>query len=208
MKLLLLPLPVRIFHWLMFTAVVVLLFTGLYLDSPPVWIVLPLSLIRKLHGMAAALLMMNLFGQVYYYIRSRKFSEILLLPRDWANLRSFLRYSLFITERHPNFGRYNPGQKALFTFWGLVVTVASVTGLILFFPDDTLWLQKLLGGLGSIRALHYLGAIAFVASIPLHLYLVFTEEPAHLQAMFTGYVQKEPVPCGHRKEASRDRRSP
>lgn len=205
MKLLLQPLPVPIFHWVMF---VVLLLTGLYLDSPPLWLVLPLRHVRKLHGVFAALLMTNLAGQIYYYVYSRKFSEVLLLPRDFANFRSFMRYYLFITERHPNFGRYNPGQKLLLTVWGLAVLSASVTGLALFFPDDSLWLQKLLGGLGNIRILHYLVAIIFASSIPLHLYLVFTEEPAHLQAMFTGYVQKGPLPPEQHKETHRDRRSP
>ncbi len=208
MKLLLLPLPVRIFHWVMVTAVVVLLLTGLYLDSPPVWLVLPLHFVRKLHGSFAALLMTNLAGQIYYYIRSRKFSEVLLLPRDWANVRAFLRYYLFITERHPNFGRYNPGQKGLFIVWALTVLAMSLTGLALFFPDDSLWLQKMLGGLNNIRIIHYLGAMVFAGSIPLHLYLVFTEEPAHLQAMFTGYIQKEPSPYECHKATSRDRRSP
>ena len=192
MKLLLIPLPLRIFHWVMVAAVLVLLFTGLYLGNPPVWLILPFSLMRKLHGLLAVVLMTNLAGQIYYYAFRGKWTEILLLPRDWAHVRSFLRYYLFITEKHPNFGRYNPGQKLLFTIWGLAVLLASLTGSALLFPDDTLWLQKLLGGLNTIRIAHYFVAVVFAGSIPLHLYLVFTEDPAHLQAIFTGYIQKEP----------------
>lgn len=192
MKLLLHPLPVRVFHWTMFACVMTLLFTGLYIHSPPAWLHLPMSLMRGLHGMAAAVLVGNLAGQVYYYSYTGKFTEILLLPGDWVNVRSFLRYFLFITEHHPNYGRYNPGQKALFSSWGLAVLAAAVSGAALLFPDDTVRLQRLLGGLNVIRSGHFLVATYFAATIPFHLYLVFTEEPAKLQAIFTGYVQKEP----------------
>ncbi len=195
MKLLLHPLPVRIFHWTMFACVTVLLFTGLYIHSPPAWLRLPMNLMRELHGSFAALLAVNLAGQIYYYARTGKYTEILLLPGDWVNVRSFLRYYLFITAHHPNFGRYNPGQKALFTSWGLVTAVAAVTGAALLFPDDTVRLQRLLGGLNAIRSVHFLVAAFYAASIPFHLYLVFTEEPARLQAIFTGYVRKEPKPA-------------
>ena len=194
MKLLLQPLPVRVFHWTMVVSVTVMLVTGLYLNSPPLWLHLPLSMIRKLHGVFAALLMVNFAGQIYYYMYTTKFSEVLFLRRDWANMRSFLRYYLFITSRHPNFGRYNPGQKLLFSVWGLAVATAAVSGTALLFPDDTTGLQRLLGGLGAIRIVHFLTACLFLAFIPLHLYLVFTEDPAKLQAMFTGYIQKQPAP--------------
>lgn len=194
MKLLLHPLPVRIFHWVMFAAVMMLVGTGLWLHDPPAWLHLPASLVRKLHGVFAALLTVNLAGQIYYYAYTGKHTEILLLPGDRANVRSFLRYYLFITDHHPNYGRYNPGQKALFTAWGLAVIVAVVTGAALLWPDATTRLQRALGGLNAIRSLHYLVAAFFLATIPFHFYLVFTEEPAKLQAMFTGYVNKEPSP--------------
>ncbi len=194
MKLLLHPLPVRIFHWTMVACVTTLLLTGLYFHSPPAWLLLPVNLLRELHGAAAAVLIVNFAGQIYYYVYTGKFTEIVFLPRDWANMRSFLRYFLFVTEHHPNFGRYNPGQKALFTAWWLAITAAAVTGAAQMFPDDAVGLQRLLGGLNACRSVHFLVAAFFVATIPFHLALVFTEDPAKLQAIFTGYVQKEPPP--------------
>lgn len=191
MKLLLQPLPVRVFHWIMFVCVMTLLFTGFYLHSPMPSIKLPLSLIRKVHVMFGLILIANLVGQIYYYTFTKKFTEILFMPGDLTNMRSFTRYVLFITDGHPNFGRYNPGQKMLFTFWGLAVLAAAFTSMILLFPESTSWVQRTLGGLNVVRIIHYFIAIFFASSIPLHFYLVFTEEPAKLQAMFTGYVNKE-----------------
>lgn len=194
MKLLLHPLPVRIFHWVMFAAVMLLVVTGLYLHRPPDWLHLPMRLMREVHGVSAALLVANFACHVYYYVYTGKFTEILLLPGDWVNVRSFLRYYLFVTAHHPNYGRYNPGQKALFTSWGVAVAVAAATGAALLWPDDTILLQRTLGGLNAARSIHHLVAAFFLGTIPFHLYLVFTEEPAKLQAIFTGYVSKEPQP--------------
>lgn len=203
MKLLLQPLPVRIFHWTMFFAISTLVLTGLYLSNPAAEIHLRLGTVRLLHLTAAMVLITNTAGQLYYYIVSRKFTEILLLPRDLGNLRSFLRYYLFITDRTPNYGRYNPGQKALFTVWLLAVLLAIPTGMVLLFPDDTTRLQKLLHGLVMARILHYSVAMLFAGTIPFHLYLVFTEDPAKLQAMFTGYLKKEPKAVPAPKSESR-----
>jgi len=62
------------------------------------------------------------------------------------------------------------------------------------FPDGTVRLQRMLGGLNTLRSIHFLVAAFFAGTIPFHLYLVFSEDPAKLQAIFTGYVQKEPKP--------------
>jgi Ni/Fe-hydrogenase 1 B-type cytochrome subunit len=178
----------------MVAAVSVLLFTGLYLNAPWEMLQLPLRTVRRIHTLFAFILMTNLTGQIYYYQYTTKFTEVLFLPRDWANVPSFIRYILFITDSHPNYGRYNPGQKLQFSLWLLAVLLAAVTGMLLLFPDPASWLQRILGGLNVIRILHLSVAVFFAMSIPLHLYLVFTESPANLQAMFTGYINKEITP--------------
>ncbi|MDF2635105.1 MAG: Di-heme cytochrome, transrane [Pelosinus sp.] len=191
MKLLLHPLPIRIFHWVMFFAVMMLVFTGLYMDTPWNRLHLSMEVVRKTHTLFSSIIIVNLVAHIYYYLYTNKITEILFLPRDWVNVPSFIRYVLFITEGHPNFGRYNPGQKLIFSLWFLAVVIAAITGIILLFSGNTQWLQWRLGGLNQIRIFHYGVAIYFAASIPLHLYLVFTESPANLQAMFTGYINKE-----------------
>lgn len=192
MKLLLHPLPVRLFHWTMVICVVTLVFTGLYLSSPWDTVRLPLSLVRKVHMSFGIVLLINFLGQVYYYLYTGKYTEMVLQRRDLPNVRSFVRYVLFITAHHPNYGRYNPGQKLLFMGWGLAVLISAVSSIALVFPDNTVPLQRLLGGLYMVRVIHYFLAVFFGITIVLHLYLVFTEDPANLQAMFTGYVKKEP----------------
>ncbi len=190
MKLLLHPLPVRIFHWIMFFSVTYLVITGLYMHEP--WAGLSYGAVRKTHTLAGIILIMNLSGQIYYYISTGKYTEVLFMPRDFPNLRSFFRYALFVTENHPNYGRYNPGQKVLFTAWGLVVLLSGFAALSFIFPEYESWLSRPFGGLIGVRITFYTITMFFLATIPLHLMLVFTEDPAKLQAMFSGYVKKEP----------------
>lgn len=190
MKLLLHPLPVRIFHWIMFFAVMYLVITGLYLNDP--WAGLSYGVVRKTHTIAGIILMLNLFGQICYYLFTGKYTEILFMPRDFSNLRSFFRYALFITERHPNYGRYNPGQKALFTLWGMAILISGFAAMPFFFPEYGTWLSKPFGGLTGIRIVYFAITMLFVATIPLHVCLALTEDPAKLQAMFSGYVNKKP----------------
>lgn len=192
MKLLLQPGPVRLFHWTLVTCIFTLLFTGLYMDSPWPAVHLPLNLVRKIHMIFGVTLVFNFLAQVYYYLYTGKYTEMILRRRDWADIPSFLRYVLFITEKHPNYGRYNPGQKLLFMGWAVTIILSAVTSITLVFPDNTVWLQRLLGGLQTVRVIHYFVAVFFAATVTLHLYLVFTEDPAKLQAMFTGYIKKEP----------------
>jgi len=194
MRLLLHPLPIRIFHWVMFLAVIILLFTGLYMNAPWSRLHLPMEVVRKTHTLFSSIIIVNLVVHIYYYLYTNKITEILFLSRDWVNVPSFIRYVFFITESHPNFGRYNPGQKLVFSSWFLAVIIAAITGIIMLFPANSQWLQWKLGGLNVIRILHFGVAIFWAASIPLHLYPVFTESPANLQAMFTGYINKEVKP--------------
>ncbi|GMA97782.1 cytochrome b/b6 domain-containing protein [Pelosinus sp. IPA-1] len=200
MKLLLHPLPIRIFHWVLFICIMVLLFTGLYINRAWDMVLLPMRVNRKLHTLFSAVLIVNLMGHLYYYLYTRKITDVIFTLRDWVNIPSFLRYVFFIKPDHPNFGRYNPGQKLLFSFWFLTIIIAAITGIILLFPENSQWFQRMLGGLNIIRILHFYVGIFFAMSIPLHLYLVFTESPANLQAMFTGYINKDIKPEIIKKE--------
>lgn len=191
MKILVQPLPVRIFHWMMMICVTNLVITGLLLDSPPTGMIVPVNVLRKIHNVFGFLLIFNTLGQFYYYAVTRRFTEVIFLPQDIVNLRSFLRYMLFATDAMPNYGRYNPGQKLTFTVWWLVIAAASVVSMASVFPNDTIWLQRLVGGLGNVRAFKYVITMFFVATIPWHVYLALTDDLAKLQAMITGYVNKE-----------------
>lgn len=194
MKKLIQPLPVRIFHWVMVVSVLLLTGTGIMFSLPHHFLILPYRLLRLIHGTAGIILTANTFGQIYYYLVTRRYPEVLLNLDDWRNLGAFLQYYVFLRPSHPNFGRYNPGQKLIYDSWILLIVLSAVAGFILMFPADSTAWQVWLGGMQQLRLVKYFITIWFIATIPVHIYLVFTEDPAKLQAMITGYVSKEAAP--------------
>jgi Ni/Fe-hydrogenase 1 B-type cytochrome subunit len=190
LKVLIQPLPIRIFHWVMVATVTTLVFTGLLFYTNTDKLQVPFRLFRLLHGTAGIILTANLLGHIYYYLVTRRYWEIILNMADLHNLRAFFAYYLFLRSDHPNFGRYNPGQKLIYDSWALAGLLSAVAGFILLFPAETTSFQHWLGGLATLRLLKYGITIWFIVTIPVHIYLVFTEDPAKLQAIFTGYVEK------------------
>lgn len=192
MKLLIQPLPIRIFHWVMVASVTMLVLTGLLFYTTADVFSVKFRLVRLLHGTAGVIATANLFAQIAYYLTTRKYSEVVLNRDDMRNLSAFFRYYLFMRPDHPNFGKYNPGQKFIYDSWAIALLLSAGVGYVLMYPSETTAWQRWLGGLETMRLLKYFITIWFIATIPVHIYLVFTEDPAKLQAMFTGYVKKDP----------------
>lgn len=194
MKLLVQPLVIRIFHWVMAGTVIVLVLTGLLFHTKTALFQAPFRTVRLLHGAAGIILTINILVHIYYYLVTRRYPEIVLNRDDLSNLKAFFQYYLYLRPDHPNFGRYNPGQKLIYDSWAVVCILSALAGFTLMFPDETTRLQRWFGGLQMLRLFKYVIAIWFLVTIPVHIYLVVTEDPAKLQAIVTGYVNEESEP--------------
>jgi Ni/Fe-hydrogenase 1 B-type cytochrome subunit len=188
------PLAIRIYHWVMAISVIVLTITGFHLSQPYPWLSVKMSAVRKIHFMFGFIALANLIAHISFYIITKTYNDILFRWRNLKDIPSFAKYFLFLSEPHPNFGKYNPGQRLLFCSWAVVLIIGGVAGLAAYFPHEAIPINKLYGGLPGIKWIKYLTAVFFAVTIPIHLYLVFSEDPAKLQAIFTGYVRKEKVP--------------
>jgi len=184
------PLAVRIYHWVMAVSVTILTFTGFHLSQPFVWLTVRMGYVRKIHYIFGFVVIINLIGHVAYYLITRTYHDIIFRWRDLKDIPSFAKYFLFFNEPHPNFGKYNPGQRLLFCAWAGALVIGGIAGLATYFPQQAVFVYKIYGGLQGIKWVKYLVGVFFTATVPIHLYLVFTEDPAKLQAMFTGYVKK------------------
>ncbi|NLT94032.1 MAG: iron hydrogenase [Clostridia bacterium] len=183
------PLPVRILHWTQFFIIMILIICGMYLHYPR-FLEHSFSTIKNIKGVFNFLLIANTLVYVYYSLRTEHYREIILGRRDLRFIPDFLRYIFFLKKNHGYYGKYNPGHKAVFSTWFLLILLQIFTGLLLFFPDTFGAIIKLWGGLNKIRQVHYLITWLFIASIPIHVYLALTEDPAKLQSIFTGYARK------------------
>ena len=183
------PLPIRIFHWVMVFTITTLVFTGMYIHYPGL-LNIPFSTVKTIKGVSNFILIANTALYVYYSLITKHYCELIFRLKDVHFLPNFFRYFLFLKDNPGYYGKYNPGQKATYTLWFLLILIQIFTGLILFFPDIFAFLIPKLGGLNKIRMVHYLVTWIFVATIPLHVYLALTEDPAKLQSIFTGWARR------------------
>lgn len=182
-------LPTRLFHWIQVGLVFILIFTGFsftYAGATQI----PVHTLRLFHATTGYLLIINLALYCYYNAVSGAYKRILFGLKDLQNLWSVIKYAFFLKKSYPHTGKYNGLQKALFSIWLIVLTSLIITGFMLLFVEDFSWGQRILGGLSNLRVLHFSGAIFMTSTISGHIYLALTEDPAKLQAIFTGYIKE------------------
>ncbi|MDI6710228.1 MAG: cytochrome b/b6 domain-containing protein [Bacillota bacterium] len=187
MKILRHPLPIRVFHWLLVPALATEIVTGLYLSNPlPHRWPVEMRRVRKAHlsvGFALGTLYLG-----YLYAR-RKYPDLVPTAADLARLPRFLRYEAFLTHKKPQFFKYNPGQKLLYTLWLVLIPLLGSIGIILHSPHFFTRPVSLVGGLNRIRRLLYLGTVALTASIAVHIYFALTDSVCKLRSIFTGVYE-------------------
>lgn len=185
------PLAIRINHWVMAISVIILTLTGFHISQPYAWLMVKMSSVRKIHYVFGFIALANLMAHIAFYIITKTYNDILFRWRNFKDIPSFVKYFFLFSEPHPNFGKYNPGQRLIFCSWAIALVIGGIAGLSTFFPHQAGLIIKLFGGPQGIKWVKYLTGVFFSATIPIHLYLVFFEDPAKLQAIFTGYVRKE-----------------
>lgn len=189
------PLFIRVFHWLFAVCLVVIMYTGLYIHYP-VNILGFVDMRAAKTGMfiTVYIALFLLAARVYYGIITGDIRNILVNRQDIKNLPGFFKFFFFLAEKEPPHAKYNPGQKLIFTGWLIAFGFQAVTGFILYDTGSFGWLLPLFGGLQNIKYLHYLVFLYFAATTMLHVYLTLSEDPAKLQAMFTGHMRRKRTP--------------
>ena len=180
----------RTFHWITVVNVILLLTSGFYIHNPvDLGNTYSMDVNVLIQTVTAFLQSGIVAAWVYYKLVTGSDKDIVFRTRDINDLKGLLKYYFFVENKPPVHGKYNAGQRLVFTSWFIVFLFMFLTGLLIYsvnfgymvpFP---IIMQK-------IRFYHYLGALWFLGTVPVHIYLVFTEDPAKLQAMFTGWVRK------------------
>jgi len=182
--------PNRIFHWLFTGSVILLIVSGFYISNPVslghVYDMDANILIQS----AAAFFASGVFlAWVYHHITTRAYKDMWFRRRDVADLKGLLKYYFFMEEKPPVHGKYNSGQRLIYTSWFFAFIFMFLTGLVLYSANFG-YVLPFPVVIQKIRFYHFLGALWWLGTVPLHIYLSFTEDPAKLQAIFTGWVKK------------------
>ncbi|MGE5398476.1 MAG: Ni/Fe-hydrogenase, b-type cytochrome subunit [Chitinophagales bacterium] len=187
------PLWIRIFHWSNMISITMLCLTGFYIHSPHAFRLFDsMDTPRMIHFAMAYLLCVGVLGRVYYAIVTKDYKNVWVSPvKDAKNLPSMLKYYMFMADSHPYYGKYNPGQKMMYSGWLFLALIQIITGFALYNPYTFAGLGHFLGGLIAVRVIHYVTTWLFVLSVLAHVYLDISEGIPVLKSMFTGNIPED-----------------
>jgi len=182
--------PTRLFHWSSFITVTILLISGFYISRPVD--------LGDAYGIDIAIFVQTTAGflqsgifiaWVYHHLVTGAYRDIRFRRQDIVDFKGLLKYYFFIEKKPPVHGKYNAGQRLIYSSWFFVFLFMFITGLILYSVNYGYVLPYPIA-IQKVRFYHFLGTLWFLGTVPLHIYLVLTQDPAKLQAMFTGWVRR------------------
>lgn len=181
---------IRIFHWINMISITMLILTGFYIHAPQSFRLFDtMTTARTVHFCMAYLLCFGVVGRMYYMIVAHDTKNLIYEPiKDTKKLPSMIKYYLFLADDHPYYGKYNPGQKAMYTGVFAMALVMIITGFILYKPLTFGFMAGWLGGFLVVRIIHYAITWIFVLCILAHVYLDVAEGIPILKSMFTGKI--------------------
>lgn len=194
------PLQYVILHWVHLLSMAVLGFSGYFIHYP--FLPLRMDVIRRLHFIAAYIIVMALAARVWYAFagrsattkgsreRERDYRNFVRQPENAGQLLETVGYYLFLRRTHPPSAKYNPLQKIAYVGIGVLLLAQALTGFALYGPAQTGALGEalrtgttLLGGLMAIRIVHFFLMWALILVTMVHVYLSFAEDIASVPLM-------------------------
>ncbi|EEG77920.1 cytochrome b/b6 domain-containing protein [Dethiobacter alkaliphilus] len=180
-------LAARVLHWIYAPSILASILSGFYLSFPsPRRGFRNVASAQKTHFIAQFLLIGSYISRIYKSYAVKDYKELVPDAKDIAGLPAFLQHEFFLTSKERKYKKYNPGQKLLFTAFGLLVPLQIFTGLHLYSPRVLQKASVPQKGLGPMRKWHYLSALSIFTLTAGHLYFVFTHDPKKLKSIFTG----------------------
>jgi Ni/Fe-hydrogenase 1 B-type cytochrome subunit len=199
-------LPVRIVHWVIFLAIVVLSFTGYYIYYP--FIISQdrggflMATMRFIHEIAGFALIAAFIVRVYWFFMGNRWAGwrefVPASRRQWSDLVEQLRYYLFLRKDPVSRLGHNPLAGLTYVLIYLLILLEILTGLVLFnrvlggrvlgfFVNWMLWFASY----RTLRQVHFLITFALLAFLVHHVYsavLIDIEERSGLVGgIFSGY---------------------
>lgn len=205
-------LPVRIFHWVNATAILILLATGYYIYnpffSPPgteANAYFYMGTARFIHLVTAYVFIANLLFRLYWFYAGNTYAKIRFWRKEWwIGLKDVILFYCFIRKDEPHFTGHNPlaeisylimvwGGSAVIILTGLTLQAEIYTTGILY--DMTAWFSGMMSNSVNPRIIHHMVAWVFVLFIVAHLYTSFRydfiSKSGATSSIITGYKSKE-----------------
>jgi Ni/Fe-hydrogenase 1 B-type cytochrome subunit len=193
----------RLFHWMFALAIVFLVVTGFYINTPWTNTMLegsasfPMATMRYIHFIAAyvfsAAVAIRLFLYLFGNAQERIWDILPINKRNLNNLKMTLKQYTYLSDEHDERLGHNvlAGLAYLLTFAAAAVMLLS--GYYLLYPEIPFWESlgvALFGSQQFARYLHHLLMWWFMIFAVVHIYLCIwndcTEPEGLLSSIFTG----------------------
>ncbi len=210
--------PVRLWHWVMMLAMLVLIGTGFLIGVPPpsvggeAYDTFWFGYIRFLHFSAGYVFAVFFALRVYWaFVGNRYAREIFTVPVKMldANWRSGLvhqtLYYLFVHRQSRGYQGHNPlAATAMFFMYLLGAVWMILSGLALYgegagmgtwqYAYFTSWLQPLVGDSQQLHTYHRLGMWYLVIFFIVHIYIVIREDVFSKETVISTMINGWRVP--------------
>ncbi len=206
--------PLRIWHWVNASAILVLCVTGYFIGSPPpsagqheAYDQFLFGYIRFAHFAAGMILTVGFLGRIYWAIFGNHHArQLFYLPvlngHWWREIWFEIRWYLFLESEPKKYIGHNPlAQLAMFFFITLGTSFMIVTGMALYaegagqgslYDDLFGWVIGLAGNTQRLHTLHHLGMWWIVIFMIVHIYVAIREDIMSRQSIVSTMIS------GHR----------
>ena len=184
---------IRIMHWVHAISMVILALTGLQIYAPGTFRLFPsMDWTRYIHFIFMYLVVWTMVYKIYYVLVTGEIKELLFTFKDLLELPALsfhYLYGVFVGRKKKDWGKFNPGQKLIYTLWPILMLLQALTGFALYWPGFFSDFYNLLGGLGQVRLWHFCISWLFIISMSAHIYLGSTGATVwdYYKSMFTGW---------------------
>ena len=194
------PLPFVVTHYINLISMVCLILSGLYIHFP----LFPgfMGVARGAHILCGIVLLINCIVRVIlaFALKSAPAPGTRQMEADiksWMpqadnrhQLIPWLKFYLFAKKDHPLSGKFNPLQKTAYVAIPFLILFIAYTGFCLW--GTTMHMPMFaafthaVGGLMSVRIIHYLTMFVFIIFIMIHVYMASIEGGKSLMKLMFG----------------------
>lgn len=189
------PIPRRIYHWIDFVSVVALIISGWYIHMPFDFAPGLMGTMRFIHFVFMYIFSINLMLRLYYgfFGKTGDWEKYLKQEINKKTIVWTLRHYLLFKDC-PEKGKCSILQNTAYIAIIILFAFQVVTGILLYYPESQTLasVTYYLGGLASVRSMHFFFMWVTVCFIIIHHYMAMAEEFDKVKLMFFGVAKESP----------------
>ncbi len=176
----------RVGHWVHLLNLILLVLSGLQIHFITLNIFGSMNNARLVHFVDMYVFFFLGVFHVYHYFASGKWRLTGPTPRNLRGTWGTVKYYLFLQPHKPPYREYNPLQIISYFLLFALSAFMALVGFALYWPQELGFVVRGLGGLMTVRQIHYLLMWVFIAFTIVHVYLVATQPFKQTKSMVTG----------------------